>query len=350
MSASTEVQHRRWLFVALIFVISSVPFQNSNAQIGVPATAVPQMVQRLQAPRVEAVLPEALALGQNLLRERRYDDANVLFTAILNKRPEEAAALYGAALALFNLGRTAEAEPLARQAADAYFPKNVRSLTGEQRQPEADALILLALIEAASGHDAQALKSVERAAALAPQHFDAQFTLGRARFGMGDYAGAVVAFRAAVKLKPDDPTPVFFLATALENSGDVISARQSYREMVRRWPERPEGHLGLGVSLIKGGAADAAEGISELKIAVELDPNQYESQVNLGRALLAQKLAEESVGHLQRAAALQPANPEPHYQLALAYRRLGMNDKAVAETEIVKRIHETRRGERDSKQ
>ena len=79
--------------------------------------------------------------------------------------------------------------------------------------------------------------------------------------------------------------------------------------------------------------------------AVRIDPNQYEAQVTLGRALLAQRLVAESVEHLKRAAELAPGNPEPHYQLALAYRRLGLNDKAVAETAIVKRIHETRRGD-----
>jgi Flp pilus assembly protein TadD len=50
------------------------------------------------------------------------------------------------------------------------------------------------------------------------------------------------------------------------------------------------------------------------------------------------------VTYLRRAAELAPTNPEPHYQLALAYRRLGMKDKALEETAIVKRIHETRRG------
>ena len=67
--------------------------------------------------------------------------------------------------------------------------------------------------------------------------------------------------------------------------------------------------------------------------------------MTLGRALLTRKLARESVEHLLQAAELAPANPEPHYQLALAYRRLGLNEKAVAETAIVKRIHERRRGE-----
>jgi Flp pilus assembly protein TadD len=99
------------------------------------------------------------------------------------------------------------------------------------------------------------------------------------------------------------------------------------------------------VLLIKRGGPDVASGIQELRIAVSIDPTLYEAQVTLGRALLMQKLAEESVGHLQRAAELAPTNPEPHYQLALAYRRLGLNDKALEETAIVKRIHEQRRGE-----
>jgi Flp pilus assembly protein TadD len=101
----------------------------------------------------------------------------------------------------------------------------------------------------------------------------------------------------------------------------------------------------LGVLLIKAGGADTEKGIEELRTAVRIDPNLYEAQVTLGRALLMEKLTEEAVEHLRRAAELAPANPEPHYQLALAYRRLGFNDKAVEETAIVKRIHETRRGE-----
>ncbi|MCA1605779.1 MAG: tetratricopeptide repeat protein, partial [Acidobacteria bacterium] len=80
-----------------------------------------------------------------------------------------------------------------------------------------------------------------------------------------------------------------------------------------------------------------------LKSAVRIDPNLYEAQVTLGRALLTRKLARDSVEYLQRAAELAPNNPEPHYQLALAYRRLGLKAKAAEESAIVKRIHERRR-------
>jgi tetratricopeptide (TPR) repeat protein len=308
------------------------------------------MVARVRAaePREVAAL-NALPLGEKLLFEQRYAEAQELFDALLAKWPREPAVLYGTALATFNLGRAAEAEALARSAAEIL--ENVSQQSGAnsavvaQRIRGADALVLLAVILGARGADTEALKTVERAVALAPEHFDAQFTLGRALYGVGDSAGAVKAFRAALKLQPDNARALFFLATALEGAGDTAGALVAYRDLVARQPHAAEGHLGLGVLLIKRGGEDAEKGIQELKIAVGIDPNLYEAQVALGRGLLLRKLAEESVEHLRRAAELAPANPEPHYQLALAYRRLGLNDKAVEETAIVKRIHANRRGE-----
>ena len=180
---------------------------------------------------------------------------------------------------------------------------------------------------------------------LQPEHFDAQLTLGRALFGVGEPAAAVMAFRAALKAKPDDARALFFLATALESAGDSAAALKTYQDLVARNPQAAQGYLGLGVLLLKcDGKTD--KGIQELRIAVTIDPNLYEAQVTLGRALLQRNRADEAVQHLRRAADLAPTNPEPHYQLALAYRRLGLKDKAMEETAIVKRIHEARRGTR----
>jgi tetratricopeptide (TPR) repeat protein len=319
----------------------------------VPSASVVAMVARLRAASAhESEYADAIALGQKLLVARRYAEADEVFKAFLDKWPHEPAALYGAALAAFNLGRAAEAEPLARAAAEALNKNanandsaNGNATSRSQRLLSADALVLLAVVQGARGDDAEALKSVRRAVVLAPEHFDAQFTLGRALYGVGDSAGAAKAFRDALRLRPDDSRALFFLATALENAGDTKAALIAYRDLVRQQPRAAEGHLGLGVLLIKRGGADADKGIDELRTAVRIDPNQYEAQVTLGRALLTQKFVAESIQHLNRAAELAPSNPEPHYQLALAYRRLGMNDKAVAETAIVQRIHESRRGE-----
>jgi tetratricopeptide (TPR) repeat protein len=323
--------------------------QTIQAQaVAVSSAQVVETVRRLKLGQLGET-QSALALGQVLLSEARYPEAYELFAALLEQLPREGVALYGASLAAFNLGRAAEAEPLARHAVEIYLaPVNANlsaSVSPEQRRRGADALVLLAVILGARGADNEALKVSERAVALAPENFDAQFTLGRARYTVGDSAAAVLAFRAALALLPGDARTRFFLATALEGADKLDEALSVYRELVVSQPRVANGHLGLGSLLLKRGGAETEKGIAELQTAISLDPNLYEAQVGLGRALLSQKRAEESLAPLRRAAELAPTNPEPHYQLALAYRRLGLTEKAAAETAIVKRIHETRRGE-----
>jgi tetratricopeptide (TPR) repeat protein len=355
MSASSRKLTFTRLVVAFAGALLVCAYAWANPA-GVQSDSVPQanvvaMLARVRAATAdEQPYADAIALGQKLLVARRYGEAYELFTAFLDKWPRESAALYGAALAAFNLGHPAEAEPLARAAAEDLNKNANGNANGivpgrDERRRGADALVLLAIVQGARGDDAEALKTVARAATLAPEHFDAQFTLGRALYGVGDTAGAAQAFRAALKLRPDDARALFFLATALEGGGDTAAALAAYGELSRQHPQAAEGHLGLGVLLIKRGGAEVEKGIEELRVAVRIDPKQYEAQVTLGRALLNQKLTAEAIEHLIRAAELAPNNPEPHYQLALAYRRLGQNDKAVAETAIVKQIHESRRGE-----
>jgi tetratricopeptide (TPR) repeat protein len=350
MSASALKLTPVRIVVALLFA-GTIVFSGLDTARGqtdaVPAAQVVEMTARVRAAAPgEVGSLNALALGQKLLAEQRYGEAGELFQALLEKWPRQPAVLYGAALATFNLGHAAEAEPLVRTAAEIYLAGvDDKSATVDQLLRGADALVLLAVVLGARGADTEALKSVQRAVALAPEHFDAQFTLGRALYSVGDSASAVKAFRAALKLKPDDARALFFLATALENTGDTEAALSAYRDLAARHPQAAEGHLGSGVLLIKRGGEDTEKGIQELRLAVRIDPDLYEAQVTLGRVLLMRKLVEESIEHLQRAAQLAPANPEPHYQLALAYRRLGQNDKATEETAIVKRIHATRRGD-----
>ncbi len=323
------------------------------------AAQVVEMTTQLRAASADdSVRVRAVMLGQQLLIEQRYGEAYDLYSALLERWPRAPEALYGVALAAFNLNRAAEAERFARTAAEINLASAGSDITNKapnkaaanpmssaQRLRAADALVLLAVVLGARGDDTQALKTVAQAAALAPGHFDAQLTLGRALYSVSDSPAAVKAFRAALQIKPDDVRALFFLATALEGAGDTEAALDAYRDLVRRRPQAVEGHLGLGVLLIKRGGADAQKGIEALQTAVRIDPNLYEAQVTLGRSLLMQKQAGASVEHLKRAAELAPNNPEPHYQLALAYRRLGQHDKAVEETAIVKRIHETRRGD-----
>jgi tetratricopeptide (TPR) repeat protein len=335
--------HGRLVFSVLIACLTahhSAAAQDSRAGVDPTEAEVAQLVDRLRSPSGDDELSErAIAVGKLLLRKGRYREAAQLFGVLAEKQPDNAIVSYSFALATFNSGKPTEAEPLAQRAFSL-----ANGITGPERpQRAADALVLLAVIHAVRNDDAAALKALQQAVALAPNHFDAQLALGRLLFGMGDDTGAIKAFRAATSLQPANPQAQFFLATGLERSGDIENAVATYRKLIANNPEMFEGHLGLGALLLKRGGPGSEEGLKELTRALEINPNLYEARVTLGRALIANGRPLEAIEHLERAAQLAPDNPEPHYQLSLAYRRLGRKAEAAAQAIIVKRIHESRR-------
>jgi tetratricopeptide (TPR) repeat protein len=356
LSALTRVSRRgraplrRALAFAAALAINAAALAPVAAAPREQGASDPRVSQAIEQARAASLDDESytrlLSFAYTLVGEARYAEAAQLFGALAAKRPRDDAALYGAALATFNSGRAAEAATLARRAADLAL-EAARTAQGDAARAfnsrAADALVLLAVAQAVGGQDAASLDSARRAVALAPENFDAQLALGRALYAAGDDSGAARAFRASAALRPADARPLFFLATTLERAGDDPAALAAYRELVAKQPRAPEGHLGLGVLLVKRGGAQTEEGLKELAHALELDPDIYEARVALGRALLSKGRAAESIEHLRRAAELAPNNPEPHYQLSLAYRRLGRKDDAAAESEVVRRIHESRR-------
>ncbi|HVG32767.1 MAG TPA: tetratricopeptide repeat protein [Pyrinomonadaceae bacterium] len=335
------------LFSPLLVKAQTPPTDSAQISAQQLATLIEQV--RAGKPADQAKVSAALKVGYKLLAAARYREAWAIFEAVLEVAPRDAWALYGGALALFNLREIKRAEQLARAAfesANAALPDTAgqKEANVEAKRRAADALVLLGVILAVEGDAAAALKTVEQAVALAPDNFDAQFALGRSLYGAGDLQGAVKSFRAAVALRPEDAKARFFLATALEGAGETESALAAYRELLALQPDSADGHLGLGALLVKLGGDRTLEGTKELMRAVSLNGDLYEARITLGRTLVRLGRAEEAVEHLERAAALAPRNPEPHYQLALAYRRLGKLAQAERENEIVKEIHAARRG------
>ena len=317
---------------SLVFAVCPEPVGSQN-KTAKPAPSAEQTRQDLE--KAEA-----------LLKKRSYGEASDAFRSVLNVDPRNTRALYGSALALFNLHRLDEAEPEAKAAVDILVPqvlKHEGQASSEERLHASDALVLQAVIQAVRGNNAAALRSAELATKISPSHFDAQFTYGRALFGVGDAAEAIKVFRKSVMLRPKDTQALFFLGTALERTGDLENAIKAYREIIANNPEAPEGHLGVGILLVRRAGSEGDEGIAELERALKIDRSLYEAEVAVGRAYLTRGKLNQAVDHLVRAVELNPRNPEPHYQLSLAYRRLGLTEKAEQESDTVRRIHEARR-------
>lgn len=339
--------------VASVTLVSAAQAQAPPSAAHQTPAEVAAVIEQLRAGAAsDGKIAAAARVGYSLLARSRYEDAWAIFSAVLEAAPQDERALYGGALALFNLRQIERAERMARAALDVATKASQASAAAtasvdakaEATRRASDALVLLGVILAVKGDGAGALKAVEQAVALAPESFDAQFALGRARYGAGDPAGAASAFRAAIRLRPADTQARFFLATALEGATDYTGALAAYRELLALRPESAEGHLGLGALLVRLGGDNTEEGTRELQRAIALNGDLYEARITLGRTLLQRGRAQQAIEHLERAAALAPNNPEPHYQLAQAYRRLGRRADADRENEIVKQIHAARRG------
>ena len=333
MNTGRQRKHLCSLCALLIFLLPAFAHAYPSTQ----DAEIKQALADLRAHRLSADKIEALRTsGFQLISAGRYQDAWPVFEALVEVAPDQQSS-YGAALTLFNLRRVSEAKVFASRATE---------LARKESAParEADGLVLLAVILAVEGDNSGALKSVRRAVDLAPDSFDAQLALGRALYGTGDMANATQAFRKAIALRPKEPQPRFFLATALEALGEYEQARVAYSELIRLQPEKAEGHLGLGVLLTKLDATKNEEAINELQKAVSLRGDLYEARIALGRALIKSRKYGEAVEHLKEASLLAPNNPEPYYQLAIAHRRLGNTEAAVAASARVKEINSTRRG------
>ena len=318
----------------LVCCQSGVYAQNTNQN---QSLLVAETIKKLQTKATPENISNARNLGFGLLKSNDFARAEVVFAEILDVSPDDGLSLYGKALSSFNLKRYAEAE-VAVAAASNIFEKQ------KNNSAHADALVLSAVISAVTGDNSAAVEKLKTAVGIAPSHFDAHFSLGRALFGNGDLDNAVAAFRRAVGLQPKNVKANFFLATALERSGDSAAALNAYRELIKIAPNVADGYLGLVVLLIKTESASSPEAIKNLQKAVAINRNLYEAQFSLGKILLQQNKPEESLIHLLKAVELLPDNPEPHYQLLQAYRKLGKKAEAEAQQAIIKKIHENRRG------
>lgn len=281
--------------------------------------------------------------GFAFLHNGNWQQANSVFEQILAESPNDYISLYGNGLALFNLRRVPEANENVERAID------VLSKNDQNNRVLADSLVLSAVISATQNENSQAIEKLNKAVAIAPENFDANLSLGRAYFGNGDFANAVKFFEQAARIKPDNLQAKFFLATTLERAGNLEQALEQYRAVVKLDENYAEGNLGLGVLLINLKGNKSAEGLKALQKAIRLNGNLYEARLTLGKTLIKLNRSEEAIEHLKKASELAPNNPEPHFQLSLAYRKTGKRAEAAAEAEIVKKIHETRRGVSDNK-
>jgi tetratricopeptide (TPR) repeat protein len=259
----------------------------------------------------------AQTLARQAYGERRYDQAATQFAHAIT-------ACGASAPLLLALG---QAQLLAQRPADAIESLDrIRTDSAEYvpgLKVKAKALYLLA-------RDGEAEDTLKRAAARAPTDAEIPYSLGRIYYQESRHAEAAEMFLRATAIDARDFKAWDNLGLAAEALGDVAQAQRHYLKAIslvyKDHPEYDVVYANFADLLIKLGSFQRAFDLAVE--AAERNPQEPRNLFLAGKALAQLGRSDISVRWFERAIALDPDYPEPRYQLAQAYRRLGRTEDA----------------------
>jgi Flp pilus assembly protein TadD len=210
---------------------------------------------------------------------------------------------------------------------------------GRATSPPLQAAYALAL--ARSGKPAEAAEVFDRLLAEHSGWAALHVFVGQAKASQGDFPAAVASLNRALELDAAVPEAHGALGEIHLRQGRLKEAEDALRKelAVRPGDVRTRFHLAMTLDLEN----EAAAAIQELQLVLRADPARSDARYLLGKVLLAEGRLEESVSQLESAVALAPGEPNPHYQLALAYQRLGRVAEARGEFDVHRRLKQEKR-------
>jgi tetratricopeptide (TPR) repeat protein len=166
-----------------------------------------------------------------------------------------------------------------------------------------------------------AIKALESLIRMHPTTSEHNYLLGVARLQIGEMAGSVEALQRSLELEPDRPLTLIALGTTLNAQKRFDDAKEVARQAVRLDPESAEALAALAEAEEGLGEIDAAEEHANLTLA--LQPEHFKALGAIGRIRMSQERYEEARDIFLRAIASMPGSAKTHYQLSLAFARLG---------------------------
>jgi tetratricopeptide (TPR) repeat protein len=179
-----------------------------------------------------------------------------------------------------------------------------------------------ALKESSKGNQAKAAEGLERAVKLAPDFYEAQYSLGIQYIGLEKYDQAETALLRARDLSPKAAAPSMNLGRLYYQRGQSQSdaggseeaaatfkkAADFLEESIRGNPLSSSAHAFLGAALYKMGSYDEAE--TTLKRALELDANEQNARLMLVNVYTKSGRYDEALEEINIFLAKNPKSPQ----------------------------------------
>jgi predicted O-linked N-acetylglucosamine transferase (SPINDLY family) len=173
-----------------------------------------------------------------------------------------------------------------------------------------------------------ALVSLRRALELNPGTADAHVNLGLVLWELKRSAEAIAALRRAIQLQPAHAEACSALGKLLQDENQHEEAIIAFTHLLRLRPRDASAHNNLGVSLHAAGRIEDAAGA--FRQAIQLQPGHARAHGNLGIALKESGRPEEAIAAYRRALELDPNLVRTHVNLGALLLDLGQAEAALA--------------------
>ncbi|MEO6816935.1 MAG: tetratricopeptide repeat protein [Edaphobacter sp.] len=172
----------------------------------------------------------------------------------------------------------------------------------------------------------------------APSSFQAHKLQAESLESQGKYDEAVAIYRKILEENPNTPGIHYRLGQILLSqaspSDSAASAEMEFQQEIKIDPLNAAAEFVLGELARRGNRWDDA--IAHFTRASALDVGFSEAYLALGMSLTASGQFARSIPPLEKYVSMEPGDPAGHYQLALAYTRVG-NREASARQMVLQR-------------
>jgi tetratricopeptide (TPR) repeat protein len=259
----------------------------------------------------------------------QFDEAQLHFSRVLGRWPDDPAAILGMGKLAFARGQLEESlRYLKRAATNRHTAKASRQLlaTLHQRLGNRDAA------EAVIREIRQMPEDVPLPDPFIDEASDvrtgrkAWLDYATQLYRQGRNAEAMPLVQRTVRVYPESADAWILLARLRMRQKDYVAAQSSWEKALERAPEAVEAHMQLGVTRLHLGQSQAA--IACFERTIELKPNLSEAHHNLGLAFTATGQHHQAIAAFRQAIRLQPGFVDSYLGLADSLAATGNLEEA----------------------